>query len=97
MALKDHIVKLKFVSFNRQQFGRGWVAFNQSEAESAMGRYDPHVLFIHDDAESYDKEVEAQVEQDCKELQRLLNKFSIAKEFLSTKAISCQIQVDPVS
>lgn len=90
-TIEEMTTKLNFTSFNRHQFGRGWVAFDQSEAEKSRGRYDPHVMFVHEQSESYDEAVAAQVEQDCKDLSRLLGKFRIANEFITDKAKDCQV------
>jgi hypothetical protein len=81
--MSDITTKLSWESLNRQQFGRGWVAFGLTDAERAKGRYDPHVMFVHDGAASRDAETEASVEAECRELARLLRKFRIAKQFFN--------------
>jgi len=79
----DITTKLKWTSFASSQMGRGFVAFELTEPERARGNYNPHTMFVHDAAESDDAETAKTVEQDCKELAKLLGKFRVANEFFA--------------
>jgi len=85
-------LRLKFEYFRKEQMGRGFVAYQQSDEERKVGQYDPHVMFAHQDAESDDPATMEQVEKDCKELTRLLNMFEIDAASLSRRARLCRIR-----
>lgn len=87
----DYTIALRFESFARHLMGRGLVTFNLSEDEKKQHQYDQHVMFIHTNAELTDEAVLAQVEEDCRELARLLNKFRIDKTYVTQQVIACDI------
>jgi hypothetical protein len=85
----DATIKLQFEAFNQYQMGRGFVAYQLSEPEKKDGEYNPHVMFVHQHAESDDADMMKQVEQDCRDLTRLLNQFGIDPDSLSVSARKC--------
>lgn len=88
----DYSLKLKYMTFGPMTMGFGLVGFKQTENEMNQGIYDPHVLFEHDKAQAFhdsltpefdgNPDIEAEIKKDCEELARLLNKFSIMRDFL---------------
>jgi hypothetical protein len=97
MTIKKHLTALSWFSFSSGAMGHGRVAFGLTDAQRAEGQYDPKTMFVHkkelDDTgdlrvrwkngEFITPELEDEIERDCAELARLLNKFLIVKQYFA--------------
>lgn len=82
---KEYTIKMQWEYFRSFQMGGGLVAFRTEHSA------DPVPMSVHDDSESNDDAVNQEVEKDCRELVRLLGKFSVARDCLTENTLASAV------